>query len=94
MTRRWWHRSGGVDGAGGPGATGIDAARPALAERGGGIVVLSSSAALAPENPNPVYTLGKAAVLGYLRAFAGPLRPSGITVNAVCPAFVDTALLG
>ena len=73
---------------------GIDAARPALAERGGGIVVLSSLAALAPENSNPVYTLGKAAVLGYLRALAGPLRPSGITVNAVCPAFVDTPLLG
>jgi NAD(P)-dependent dehydrogenase (short-subunit alcohol dehydrogenase family) len=73
---------------------GIDAVRPALAVQGGAIVVTASLACLAPEVSNPVYTAAKSAVLGYVRAMAAPLAPQGITINALCPGFVDTAMLG
>ncbi|MBB5873826.1 NAD(P)-dependent dehydrogenase (short-subunit alcohol dehydrogenase family) [Allocatelliglobosispora scoriae] len=73
---------------------GIEAATPALMAGGGAIVVACSLAALAPEQSNPVYTLTKSAVLGYVRAMAIPLSQHGITINAICPAFVDTPMLG
>jgi NAD(P)-dependent dehydrogenase (short-subunit alcohol dehydrogenase family) len=73
---------------------GIDAVRPALAVQGGAIVVTASLACLAPEVSNPVYTAAKSAVLGYVRAMAAPLAEQGITINALCPGFVDTAMLG
>jgi NAD(P)-dependent dehydrogenase (short-subunit alcohol dehydrogenase family) len=72
---------------------GIDAATGALAHRGGAIVVTASLAALVPEVSNAVYALGKAAVVGYVRAIAAHLSARGITINAVCPAFVDTSML-
>src|SRR5439155_133550 len=46
---------------------GIDAALPVLSARGGAIVVISSLACLAPQHANPVYALGKSAVVGYVR---------------------------
>jgi NAD(P)-dependent dehydrogenase (short-subunit alcohol dehydrogenase family) len=73
---------------------GIDAATVALAERGGAIVVTASLAALRPEQANPIYALGKSAVVGYVRAMAGPLAQRGIRINAICPGFTDTAILG
>jgi len=75
-------------------AFGLDAARPALSVRGGAVVMMSSLAALSPGVSNPVYTLGKSAIVGYARAMARPLRQIGVTVNAICPAFVDTPMLG
>ncbi len=73
---------------------GIDAAVPAMSAHGGTIVVTCSMAALAPEFSNPMYTLTKSAILGYVRAMANPLRQYGITINAICPSFVDTPMLG
>ena len=73
---------------------GIDAALPVLSARGGAIVVISSLACLAPQHANPVYALGKSAVVGYVRALAAPLAKADVTINAVCPSFVDTPLLG
>ncbi|MEV0460189.1 SDR family NAD(P)-dependent oxidoreductase [Catellatospora methionotrophica] len=72
---------------------GIDAALPALSVRGGHIVVTSTLAVLDPSRANPLYTLTKAAVLGFVRALANPLKPRAITINALCPGFVDTPML-
>jgi NAD(P)-dependent dehydrogenase (short-subunit alcohol dehydrogenase family) len=73
---------------------GIDACTPVLARQGGAIVVTASLAALRPEQANPLYAMGKSAVLGYVRAMSVPLARSGITVNALCPGFTDTPILG
>jgi NAD(P)-dependent dehydrogenase (short-subunit alcohol dehydrogenase family) len=74
---------------------GIDAAAPELARHGGGsIVVTASLAGIGPQDANPVYALGKAAVVGYVRAISVPLTRTGVRVNAMCPGFADTAILG
>jgi NAD(P)-dependent dehydrogenase (short-subunit alcohol dehydrogenase family) len=73
---------------------GIDACTPALARQGGAVVVMASLAALRPEQANPLYAMAKSAVLGYVRAMSVPLARSGITVNALCPGFTDTPILG
>lgn len=73
---------------------GIDACAPALARQGGAVVVTASLAALGPEQANPLYALGKSAVVGYVRAMSVPLARTGITVNALCPGFTDTPILG
>ncbi|WP_155373664.1 SDR family NAD(P)-dependent oxidoreductase [Catellatospora vulcania] len=72
---------------------GIDAALPALSVRGGHIIVTSTLAVLDPSRANPLYTLTKSAVLGFVRALANPLKPRNITINALCPGFVDTPML-
>ena len=73
---------------------GVRAALPALRRRGGGALVATASlAGLAPSPATPLYGLSKAAVVGFVRSFAPPLAPEGITLNAVCPGFVDTPLL-
>lgn len=73
---------------------GVRAALPALRRRGGGAMVATASlAGLAPSPSTPIYGLTKAAVVGFVRSFAPPLAAEGITLNAVCPGFVDTPLL-
>ncbi len=71
---------------------GIDAAKGALANPGA-IVVTASLAALAPEEANALYAMGKSAVVAYVRAMSPILAEHGITINAVCPSFVDTPML-
>jgi NAD(P)-dependent dehydrogenase (short-subunit alcohol dehydrogenase family) len=72
---------------------GIRAAVPALRTRGGGsIVVTASVAAVVAFEGNPIYTLTKQAVGGYVRAVAPTLAADGITINAVCPGVVDTPM--
>lgn len=73
---------------------GIDAAVPHLRGRGGKIVVTASLAGLVPMSADPLYTLTKTAVVGYVRAVAPPLAALGVTVTALCPGFADTAILG
>ena len=73
---------------------GIDAAVPHLRGRGGKIVVTASLAGLVPMSADPLYTLTKTAVVGYVRAVAPPLAELGVTVTALCPGFADTAILG
>src|SRR5204862_2140625 len=43
---------------------------------------------------NPVYALGKSAAVGYVRAMARPLALRGVRINAICPSFTDTGILG
>ncbi|KAF9731753.1 hypothetical protein PMIN06_007676 [Paraphaeosphaeria minitans] len=64
-------------------------------EAGGGtgkFVATSSAAGLYFMTQNPQYTASKYGVVGFVRA-AGPiLVKEGITVNAICPAFIPTGL--
>ncbi|GLZ06857.1 dehydrogenase [Actinomadura sp. NBRC 104412] len=74
---------------------GMHAALPALRARGGGDIIATASMAALTATPfDPVYGANKAAVVGLVRAL-GPLHaPEGIRVNALCPSFADTAILG
>ena len=72
---------------------GTRAVVPALRARGGGaIVVTASVAGIIAFEGNPVYTLTKQAVAGFVRAVAPSLANDGITIDAVCPGIVDTPM--
>jgi short-subunit dehydrogenase len=64
-----------------------------MAERGGGAIgIVSSLAALLPLPMAPAYTGSKAGLTAFGRALDGALRPHGVSVTVVCPAFVDTPM--
>lgn len=72
---------------------GIRQCVPVLRSRGGGSIVATASVAgIVAFEGNPIYTLTKQAVAGYVRAVAPSLLGDGITVNAVCPGVVDTPM--
>jgi NAD(P)-dependent dehydrogenase (short-subunit alcohol dehydrogenase family) len=74
---------------------GVRAAIPALRARGGGaIVVTASVAGLIPYAPEPVYSMTKHALVGFVRALAPLLSEHRITLNAICPGVVETKMLG
>ncbi len=71
----------------------IRRAVPSMVERGfGRIVVVASVAAKAGEPYICAYTASKHGVLGLVRSAAAELASSGVTVNAVCPGYVDTPM--
>lgn len=73
---------------------GVRAALPALRRAGGGsIVVTASLAGLTGTPADPVYSLTKHAVVGFVRSLAQPLAQDNITINAVCPGYTATGLL-
>jgi 3-hydroxybutyrate dehydrogenase len=66
---------------------------PAMVEqRWGRIVVLASIAAKRGEPYIAAYTAAKHGVLGLVRSVAAEIAVTGVTVNAVCPAYVDTPM--
>jgi NAD(P)-dependent dehydrogenase (short-subunit alcohol dehydrogenase family) len=66
---------------------------PGMKQRGHGrIVVLASVAAKHGDPYIAAYTASKHGVLGLVRSAAAELARSGVTVNAVCPAYVDTPM--
>ncbi len=68
-------------------------ALPAMTQAGWGrIVVLASVAAKRGEPYLAAYTASKHGVLGLVRSAAAETARTGVTVNAVCPGFVDTPL--
>lgn len=73
---------------------GAHAALPALKASGGRIVATASMAGLVGVEFDPIYSAGKHAVVGLVRSLAGQLAPAGIQVQALCPSFADTAILG
>jgi NAD(P)-dependent dehydrogenase (short-subunit alcohol dehydrogenase family) len=73
---------------------GTCAAVPALRRAGGGTIVATASLAGLIEMPlDPIYTLTKHAVVGYVRAAGAALGPEGIRLCALCPGFADTPLI-
>jgi NAD(P)-dependent dehydrogenase (short-subunit alcohol dehydrogenase family) len=60
---------------------------------GGRIVCTASLAGLTAVPDDPVYALTKHAVVGFVRSVAPALERRGISINAVCPGFVDTAMV-
>jgi NAD(P)-dependent dehydrogenase (short-subunit alcohol dehydrogenase family) len=66
---------------------------PRMVERGWGrIVVVASVVAKRGEAQVAAYTAAKHGVLGLVRAAAAEAARSGVTVNAVCPGYVDTPM--
>ncbi len=71
----------------------LRAAVPAMKEaKFGRIIVIASSAGLIGEPNVSAYTAAKHGVIGLVRAAAAELSKYGITVNAVCPSYVDTPM--
>ncbi|MGH3473023.1 MAG: SDR family NAD(P)-dependent oxidoreductase [Nocardioidaceae bacterium] len=71
----------------------IRRAIPSMREaRYGRIVVIASMAAKMGEPYIAAYTASKHGALGLVRSAASELAMAGVTVNAVCPAYVDTPM--
>ncbi|EFC81791.1 SDR family NAD(P)-dependent oxidoreductase [Parafrankia sp. EUN1f] len=69
-------------------------ALPDMIEAGWGrIVNISSSSAQGGQPYMAHYVASKAGVIGFTKALALELGPSGITVNTIPPGFVDTPML-
>jgi 3-oxoacyl-[acyl-carrier protein] reductase len=67
-----------------------DAAVRHLAERGGAIVLVSSTAGQRGEAGHSAYAASKGALISYAKSLAVELGPRGIRVNCIAPGWVDT----
>jgi 3-oxoacyl-[acyl-carrier protein] reductase len=68
---------------------------PGMVARGWGRIVNVASIAGKEGNPNAVpYSASKAAVIGLTKAIAKEVATSGVLVNCVTPAVIQTPLLG
>ena len=75
--------------------TAIQHALPAMVGRGWGrIVSVASTAGLKGYSYTAAYCAAKHGLIGLTRALAVETARTGVTVNAVCPGFTDTALVG
>ncbi len=73
----------------------IRRAVPGMRDAGWGrVVVIASVTAKTGEPYLSAYTASKHGVLGLVRSAAAELATSGVTVNAVCPGYVDTPMTG
>ena len=64
-----------------------------MRERGhGAVITVASTAGRAGAPYTAAYTAAKHAAVGLMRATAAELAGTGVTANAVCPTFVETAM--
>jgi 3-oxoacyl-[acyl-carrier protein] reductase len=68
------------------------ALRPMFKQRYGRIVNITSVSGLTGQAGQTNYSASKAGMIGFTKALAKEAGPRGITVNAVAPGFVPTAL--
>jgi 3-hydroxybutyrate dehydrogenase len=68
---------------------------PAMVAAGWGrIVNIASNAGISGYGYTAAYCAAKHAMVGYTRALAIDLGRTGVTINAVCPGWVDTEMAG
>jgi len=67
--------------------------RTMMTQRSGRICNISSLSALMAPAGQTNYAAAKAGILAFTRSLAKETARSGITVNAVCPGYIDTAAL-
>ncbi|MBW2454624.1 MAG: SDR family oxidoreductase [Deltaproteobacteria bacterium] len=66
---------------------------PGMADAGWGrVVIVASNAGLTGLSYSSAYCASKHAVIGMMRAVALEIARSGVTINAVCPGWVDTEM--
>lgn len=58
------------------------------------ILATASLAGLMPWHPDPVYSLGKHGVVGFMRSIAPNLAAEDIAVHTICPGITETGVLG
>ncbi|MGV0784626.1 SDR family oxidoreductase [Mycolicibacterium sp. XJ775] len=58
------------------------------------ILATASLAGLTPWHPDPVCSLGKHGVVGFMRSIAPNLAHEGIAVHTICPGITETGVLG
>ncbi len=68
------------------------AARRMMRQRWGRIINISSISGIAGQGGQTNYAASKAGIIGFTKSLAKELGPRNITVNAVAPGFVPTAL--
>jgi NAD(P)-dependent dehydrogenase (short-subunit alcohol dehydrogenase family) len=64
-----------------------------LMPNGGSIVATASLAGLTATPADPIYSLTKHAVIGFVRSVAAQLAERRIRINALCPGFTDTPIV-
>ncbi len=73
---------------------GVRAALPSMIANGGGqILVTASMAGLSGMPGDVAYTATKHAVVGLVRSLGATLEQHGVCISALCPGFVDTAIV-
>jgi 3-hydroxybutyrate dehydrogenase len=66
---------------------------PAMCQTGWGrVITVASNAGLVGYAYSSAYCASKHAIIGYQRALALEVARAGVTVNAVCPGWVETAM--
>ncbi|HEU5438025.1 MAG TPA: SDR family NAD(P)-dependent oxidoreductase [Ktedonobacterales bacterium] len=86
-----WHRMLAINMTGAYYVT--KAFAPSMVERRAGrIIMVASIAARVGGKYIAAYTASKHGLLGLTRALAVELNPHGITVNAICPGYVETPM--
>jgi len=63
-----------------------------IARKDGRIVTVASTAGLVGSRYTAAYTASKHAAIGLMRAVAAEVAGTGVTANAVCPAYVRTEM--